>query len=119
MLLRSVYLLVLLLVAFFLLLQELRRVSQHAFCQRRWTYLDEGFGALQEMLLALGLGALLVPVYDGLVRNTVLIIQNLENLRKRLDDARVFITIHLYDIDEGDFGLCAVTEWLEDGGIFL
>lgn len=60
-----------------------------------------------------------MPVNDGLVGNTVLIIQNFENLGKRLDDARVFITIHLYDIDEGNFGLGTVAERLENGGIFL
>jgi hypothetical protein len=71
------------------------------------------------MLLALGLSALLVPVYDGLVGNTVLIIQNLENLGKRLDNTGVFIAIHLYDVDERDFGLGTVAEGLQDGGIFL
>jgi hypothetical protein len=48
-----------------------------------------------------------------------LVCSYLENLGKRLDDARIFVTIHLDDIDESDFGLCTVTEWLDDGGIFL
>lgn len=87
--------------------------------ERETTDFDKSLGALQKMLPALRLGALLVPVNDGLVGNTVLIIQNFENLGKRLDDARVFITIHLYDIDEGNFGLGTVAERLQDGGIFL
>lgn len=115
------YLLLLLVTVVFLLLQELSGWTGSVACisSKSSTYLDKGLGALQEMLLALGLSALLVPVYNGLVGNTVLIIQNLENLGKRLDDTGVFITIHLYDVDKRDFGLGTVAEGLQDGGIFL
>ena len=41
---------------------------------------------------------------------------NFENLRECLDDARVFITIHLHGVDEGDFGLRPAAEGLEDVG---
>jgi hypothetical protein len=40
-------------------------------------------------------------------------------LRECLDDARIFITIYLYDVDESDFGLGAVAEWFKDGGVLL
>ena len=43
------------------------------------TNLDEGLRSLEEVLSALRLRALLVPVYDGLIRNTVLVVQNLRN----------------------------------------
>ena len=42
-----------------------------------WTYLDERLGSLQDVLPALGLRALLVPVYDRLIRDTILVVQNL------------------------------------------
>jgi hypothetical protein len=91
------------------------------------------------MLSTVRLGAFLVPIYDSLIRNTVLIIQHLnkvrkncqiqynrgsglthfQNLRERLDDARVFITIQLYDINESDLGLGSSTEWFENRGVFL
>ena len=40
-------------------------------------YLDQGLGSLEEMLSTLGFGAFVVPVDDGLIGNTVFIIQNL------------------------------------------
>ena len=71
-----------------------------------------------------------MPINNSLIRNTVLVVQNLhapqqrsaigrergdrgtdfENLRECLDDARVFITIHLDRVDEGNLGLGAVAE---------
>ena len=46
----------------------------------RGAYLDKRFGRLQEVLTALRLGALLVPVDDSLVRDTVLVIQHLNKV---------------------------------------
>ena len=86
------------------------------------------------MLPALRLGTFLVPVDDSLIRDTIFVIQNLyarngsaatpssdqiewtnlENLRECLNDTCVFITIHLYSVDQGDFGLGPVAERLED-----
>jgi hypothetical protein len=40
-------------------------------------YLDKGFSTFEEMLSTIGLRPLLVPIYDGLSRDTILIIQNL------------------------------------------
>jgi hypothetical protein len=37
-------------------------------------------------------------------------------LRESLDDTRIFITIHLHDVDEGYFGFGTIAERLEDGG---
>ena len=74
-----------------------------------------------------------MPIYNSLVGNTILVIQNLyhddqdmlieeaprnldlKNLRESLDDTCVFITIHLDDVDEGYFGFRTVTKWFEDG----
>ena len=41
------------------------------------SHLHEWRTGVEEVLPALRLGALLVPVYDSLVRNTILIVQNL------------------------------------------
>lgn len=78
-----------------------------------------------------------MPVDNSLIRNTVLIVQHLEergvvplnihklegtyfeNLRERLDDTRVFVTIHLNNVYEGHLCLCSGTEWFEDGREFL
>jgi hypothetical protein len=43
------------------------------------SYLDELIGCLDKMLPTLTLRALRVPVYDGLIRDTVFVIQNLRN----------------------------------------
>ena len=93
-------------------------------------YLDQCLGSVQEMLPALGLRALLVPINDSLIRYTILIVQNLwprvqlrmnllkvahiathlENLWECFDDARVFIRVHLHGVDEGNLGLGAIAE---------
>jgi hypothetical protein len=39
---------------------------------------------------------------------------SLENLWESLDNTRIFITIHLYDVDEGYFSFRTVAERLED-----
>lgn len=44
----------------------------------KWvTYLHEGLRSVEEVLPTLRLGAFLVPVDDRLVRDTILVVQNL------------------------------------------
>lgn len=69
-------------ITLFLLLQEL-----HGSCQleagwtaRNATYLDECLGGLEEVLPSIGLGTLLEPIYNCLIRNTILVIQNLRRV---------------------------------------
>lgn len=38
----------------------------------------------------------------------------LQNLRECLDDARIFVTVYLDDVDESDLGLRSIAERLED-----
>jgi hypothetical protein len=90
------------------------------------------------MLSTLRLRPFLVPVNDGLFRDAVLLIQNLaeshkhvpqiksvvkaaylQNLREHLDDACVFVAIHLHDVDQGNLILGASTERREDRCKFL
>ena len=86
------------------------------------------------MLPALGLRALLVPIHDSLIGDTVFVVQNLfssplasaqdaikthigtrlENLGERLDDACVLVRVDLHGVDERDLCLGAVAEGLED-----
>ena len=49
------------------------------------THLDERLGRLEEVLPALRLRALLVPIDDRLVRDTVLVVQNLVGRGRELD----------------------------------
>lgn len=42
-----------------------------------FSYLDKGFGSLEEVLASTGFRSLLIPVNDGLVRDAVFIIQDL------------------------------------------
>lgn len=70
------------------------------------------------MLPALGLRALLVPINDSLIRDTILVVQNLidvwlaqaheqaahivtclKNLGECLDDTCVFVRVHLHGVD--------------------
>jgi hypothetical protein len=48
--------------------------------RKNQTYLDERLGALEEMLPALGFGAFLMPIYNSLIGNTILVIQNLHKV---------------------------------------
>lgn len=82
---------------------------------RNKDHLHESFSTLQEVLTALRFGTFLEPVDDSLIRNTVFVIQNLqntvniildrsrdthfENLRESFDDTGVFITIHLDNVN--------------------
>lgn len=43
----------------------------------------------------------------------------LQNLREGFDDARIFIAIHLNDVDESDLCLGPITERFKDGCKFL
>jgi hypothetical protein len=83
------------------------------------TYLDKSLGRLQEVLLSVGFGSFLVPVNNRLVRNTVGIVQNLDDTRESLHDSSVGVAVDLNGINEVNLGFGAVTEWLQDGGIGL
>lgn len=130
-------LVILVLVIASLLLEELHtqlKSREKLGCRMAMTYLDKRLGGLEEVLPSLGLRALLVPVYDGLIRDTVFVVQNLQhaneyhrhahvnhaggahlkNLRERLHEARVFVTIHLHRVDEGDLSFGPVAEGLYD-----
>jgi len=77
-----------------------------------------------------------VPINDSLIRDTVLVVQNLKEIRSRqagslgdatyfenlgecFDDASVLITIHLNNVYKGNFSLGTIAEWLEYWGVFL
>lgn len=77
---------------------------------------DKRLRDLEEVLLALRLGALLEPVDDCLVRDTVGIVQNLEELRERLEDSSVLVAVDLECVDDVDLRLGAVGERLKSGG---
>lgn len=87
------------------------------------------------MLLAVRLGALLIPVNDGLIGDTVLVVQGLQNipptfvrrkelrcemesdlhyLRERFHNPGIFVAVHLYRVDERNLRLRIVAERLED-----
>jgi hypothetical protein len=59
------------------------------------TNLNQRFGSLDEMTLALSRSTLLSPIDDGLVGNTVLVVEDLEDLRERLDDPRFGVAVNL------------------------
>lgn len=69
------------------------------------THLDERLGGLDKVSLALGRRSLLSPVDDGLVGNTVLVVENLEDLRECLDDPRLGVAVYLRGVDERDLSL--------------
>ena len=78
-----------------------------------------------------------MPVYDSLIRDAVLVIQDLnaelhqiiytrsivetyfENLRECLDDASVLIAVNLYCIYQSDLGFRTLTERFKNRGKFL
>ena len=86
------------------------------------------------MLATLGLRAFLVPINDRLIRDTVLVVQdlrarcftwgvytthhlmmtNLQYLRECFPDACVLVAVHLHGVDEGDFCLGARAKRLDD-----
>ena len=104
-----------------LLLEELFSVSPGPATSRAAvkTHLDHGLGHLEEVLLAVGLGALLVPVDDGLVRHYVLVVEDLDDLGERLEDARVGVARDLDGVDEADLGFGAVGERREQRTVGL
>ena len=88
------------------------------------------------MLLAMGLGSLLVPVDNRLIRNTVLAVQRLQTLNlmsskgqkretdlqylgERFHDPGIFVAVHLHCVDERYFCLWVGAERLENLGEFL
>ena len=71
------------------------------------------------MLLPVRLGALLVPVDDRLVGDTVRVVQHFDDGGESLHDSRVGVAVDLDRVDEVHFGFGAVTEWLEDRRVGL
>lgn len=60
-----------------------------------------------------------MPVNDRLVRQAVLVVQDLQDLWEGLDDPSVFIAIHLDDVDQSNLCLGSVAERLENRCRFL
>ncbi len=52
-----------------------------------------------------------MPIYNSLVGDTIVVVQNFEDLRECFHDTSVFVTIDLYDINESDLGFCISTKW--------
>jgi len=110
--------LLLFLIAVFLFLQKLGGVNRSRDGEE-CLYLDESLRAFQKVLTTLGFGALLVPVDDRLVRNTVGVVENLENLREGLHDACILVTVHLDGVNELNLCFSVVGEGLDNGCKFL
>jgi hypothetical protein len=92
--------LLVILILIVLSLQELRRrtgpISKAFFRNRKAaTDLDEWLSGLDKMTFTLGDGALLRPVNNGLIRDTIFVVKYLEDLRERLDDPSLGITVYL------------------------
>lgn len=60
-----------------------------------------------------------MPVNDGLIRDTVLVVQHFEDLGEGLDNPGILVAVQLDDVDETDLSLGGATEWFEDGSRFL
>jgi len=71
------------------------------------------------MLATLGLRALLVPVDDRLVRNTICIVQDLDDLRECLHNAGIFVALDLDGVDKSHLCFAIVTEWFYKWSVFL
>lgn len=83
------------------------------------TDLDHGLSHLQKVLLAIRLGALLVPVNNCLVRHNVLVVEKLDDLGERLEDTGVGVARDLDGIDQADLGFGAVGERGEEVSVGL
>lgn len=71
------------------------------------------------MTLALSRRSLLSPVDDGLVGDTVLVVQDLEYLGEGLDDPRFGIAVYLRGVDERDLSLGGSTEGFHQRSVGL
>lgn len=80
--------------------------------------LDEGFRRLEEVLLSLRCSTFSGPVDNGLVRDTIGVVKNLEDLRECLDDSSVGVAVDLNGVDETDLDFGGITERFENGGVF-
>jgi hypothetical protein len=56
-----------------------------------------------------------MPVDDRLVGNTVRVVQDLDQLGKRLHESSVGVAVDLCRVEQTDFGLGTFAECLEDG----
>jgi hypothetical protein len=61
--------------------------------------LDESLGGLEEMLFSLWFGSFCVPVNDCLVRDTIGIVQDLQQLCKRLHESCIGVAVDLGRVD--------------------
>jgi hypothetical protein len=90
------------------------------------------------VLATLGLRAFLVPIYDRLIRHTILVVQdlrahlilhvydtdrlgttNLQYLRERFPNTCILVAVHLHRVDKGDFRLGARAKWLDNRCVTL
>jgi hypothetical protein len=71
------------------------------------------------VLLAIRLGALLVPVNDRLVRYNVLVVEEFDDLGERLEDTGVGVARDLNGVDEADLGFGAVGKGGEEVSVGL
>ena len=114
-----------------------KKMSCFACYTGKGSHLDQRLCRFQKVLSALRFRALLMPVYDSLIRNAVCVVQDLnaelhqiiwtrctmethfENLRECLDDASVLIAVNLYCIYQSDLSFRTVAERFKNGGEFL
>jgi hypothetical protein len=117
----------------YVVIQKLRLLTR---LEKR-AHLDQWLSPFQKVLSALRFRALLMPVYNSLIRYAVFVIQdlnaklhqiictkstmetNFENLRECLDDASVLIAVNLYCIYQSDLSFRTLTERFKNGGKFL
>ena len=83
------------------------------------THLDHSLSHLQKVLLAIRLGALLVPVNNRLVRHDVLVVEELDDLGEGLEDTGVGVARDLDGVDQADLGFGAVGERGEEVSVGL
>lgn len=83
------------------------------------THLDQTFRSLKEVLFALRLGTLLMPINNGLIRDAVRVVKDLDDAEEGFHDPSVRVAIDLNRIDEGDFRLGAIAVCFENSRIGL
>ena len=60
-----------------------------------------------------------MPVDDSLLRDAVLVVQNLHDLGEGLDDTSVLVAVQLHNVEQGNLCLCGAAERLQDRCGFL
>jgi hypothetical protein len=66
---------------------------------KKFTHLDKSLGSLEEMLFSLWFGSFCMPVNDCLVRYTIGIVQDLQQLCKRLHESCIGVAVDLGRVD--------------------